>query len=215
MMFALAASTSSALPSRARTTFSQPSFFAPNNRNARDSQPQPQPQPPPSPYKPQPSYDEPASYAFEWRVQDDYSRNDFGHQENREDKLTTGSYYVALPDGRTQKVTYTVDGYGGYQAEVTYEGEAQYPDEPPKSYPKPSPPAYPAPAPPAPAPSYPSPAPPAPAPTYPSAPAPSYRYCTTVHTLRNFCKPHKFGIRNCIWFCANVEFEVIQMRYNK
>merc|ERR1712088_1003811 len=55
-------------------------------------------------------------------VLDTYTGNDFGHQEERNDKLTTGSYHVALPDGRVQTVTYTVDGYGGYAAEVTYAG---------------------------------------------------------------------------------------------
>ena len=125
------------------------------------------PAPAPAPYK-EPAY-APAQYAFDWAVNDEYSGNNYGQQEERNGDQTSGSYYVALPDGRTQKVTYSVDAYGGYQAEVTYEGEAQYP---PAAAPAPYK-AAPAPAP-APAPYKPAPAP-APAPA-PYKPATYYKY---------------------------------------
>ncbi|XP_037802478.1 pro-resilin-like [Penaeus monodon] len=67
-----------------------------------------------------------AKYDFRWAVKDDYSGNDFGHQESRDGDRTQGSYYVQLPDGRLQKVTYYVDGDSGYVADVSYEGEARY-----------------------------------------------------------------------------------------
>ena len=67
-----------------------------------------------------------AKYNFNWAVSDDSSSNEFGHQEARDGEDTQGSYYVQLPDGRLQKVTYYVDGDSGYVAEVSYEGEAQY-----------------------------------------------------------------------------------------
>ncbi|XP_076061318.1 uncharacterized protein LOC143037090 [Oratosquilla oratoria] len=70
----------------------------------------------------------PAKYDFTYAVKDDDSGNDFGHQEARDGDRTDGSYYVQLPDGRLQKVVYYVDGDSGYVAEVTYEGEAHYPE---------------------------------------------------------------------------------------
>ena len=56
----------------------------------------------------------------------------------------TGSYSVNLPDGRIQTVTYTadVDGYGGYVADVKYEGQAVFPEV--KPYKHPAAPKYPA-----------------------------------------------------------------------
>ena len=45
---------------------------------------------------------------------------------------------MALPDGRLQKVTYSVNGDGGYVAEVSYEGEATYPEVKPYSQPAPA-----------------------------------------------------------------------------
>ncbi|CAL4133733.1 unnamed protein product [Meganyctiphanes norvegica] len=87
-----------------------------------------------------PSYgssEEAAKYDFDWSVKDQYSGNDFGQQEQRDGDYTSGSYYVQLPDGRLQTVTYTVQGDSGFIADVSYQGEAQYPEpqqyQPPKS----------------------------------------------------------------------------------
>merc|ERR1719208_139743 len=104
------------------------------------------PAPAPVAYKPAPTYkatssyvepsyaDVPALYTWEYAVKDDYSSNDFGAKESRDGYLTNGKYYVALPDGRLQTVTYTVDGGNGYVPVVEYNGEAQYPDAPAPSY---------------------------------------------------------------------------------
>ena len=73
------------------------------------------------------SYSEDAKYDFDWKVDED--DNQFGHQESRDGDNTQGSYYVDLPDGRRQTVTYYVDGDSGYVAEVSYSGDAQYPEE--------------------------------------------------------------------------------------
>ena len=68
-------------------------------------------------------------YSYGYDVKDDYHYTDFGHQENGDGKGNVdGSYRVALPDGRTQIVTYKVNDYSGYVAEVKYEGEAKHPE---------------------------------------------------------------------------------------
>ena len=54
-------------------------------------------------------------YQFHYAVNDQYSGNDFGHQESSDGNVVTGKYYVQLPDGRRQVVTYTADHENGYQ----------------------------------------------------------------------------------------------------
>ena len=98
----------------------------------------PNPENRPSSYSSVPSYSNvPASYTYDWAVKDDYSNNNYGQNESRDGDKTNGSYYVLLPDGRIQTVTYSVDGYGGYVADITYSGDAKYP-EPQKYKPTPS-----------------------------------------------------------------------------
>ena len=71
----------------------------------------------------------PKPYAYEYGVEDSYSGAAFGAAETSDAKVVTGNYRVALPDGRTQIVTYNVeDGYSGYVADVRYEGQATYPE---------------------------------------------------------------------------------------
>ncbi|XP_063598141.1 cuticle protein 18.6-like [Penaeus indicus] len=116
----------------------------------------PRPDSPPVYGAPPPTYKQPGMpFDFAYAVQDDYSGNNYAHQETSDGHVTSGSYSVALPDGRTEIVEFTADHDNGYVANVAYEGEA--------SYPAPAPSYHPAPSYPAPAPSYPAPPPP---PTY-------------------------------------------------
>jgi len=75
---------------------------------------------PSDPYgPPPPAYpDTPAQYQFEYGVKDDYSGNDFGHNEGRNGYDTTGSYQVLLPDGSIQTVEYSVSKDSGFVANV-------------------------------------------------------------------------------------------------
>ena len=93
--------------------------------------------PPPPAYKPAPApaYKEPSypaqPYTYAYAVKDDYSGANFNAQESADGKVVTGSYQVALPDGRIQTVTYTADHYNGYVADVKYEGVPVYPEAKP------------------------------------------------------------------------------------
>merc|ERR1712203_1041810 len=88
-----------------------------------------------------PVYEEgPAVYEYGYAVNDDYAHTNFQANEHRDGYATNGEYRVALPDGRTQIVTYNVaDAYGGYVADVKYEGVAQYPEVKPYHPAKPAP----------------------------------------------------------------------------
>merc|ERR1712080_482354 len=92
---------------------------------------------PPAPYHPAPEVypDAAPAYSYQYGVADDYSKAAFSQQESRDGYATSGEYRVNLPDGRVQIVTYSVaDAYGGYVADVKYEGEAQYPEYKPAPY---------------------------------------------------------------------------------
>ena len=71
--------------------------------------------------------EEVSPYSFTYAVADDYSKAAFNAEETSDGASNVeGSYSVALPDGRTQHVTYHSNGYDGYVADVTYDGYAQY-----------------------------------------------------------------------------------------
>ena len=72
-------------------------------------------------------HQQPAAYAYQYGVSDDYSGANFGQEEKRNGYSTYGSYRVNLPDGRVQHVDYRVaDAYSGYVADVSYEGVPTY-----------------------------------------------------------------------------------------
>merc|ERR1712001_772056 len=78
--------------------------------------------------------DLPPVYNYQYGVNDQgYSNSVFSQSEQRDGANAGGEYRVNLPDGRVQIVTYTA-GPEGYNAAVTYEGEAQYPPEPAPGY---------------------------------------------------------------------------------
>lgn len=76
-------------------------------------------------YGPAPIYaDVPPAYNYGYAVNDAYSGVNIAADENRNGYTTNGEYRVALPDGRTQIVTYNVlDAQSGYVADVRYEGQ--------------------------------------------------------------------------------------------
>merc|ERR1712051_1183571 len=94
---------------------------------------------------PAPAYpaEPPQPYSYQYGVKDEYSGANFGASESSDTKVVSGSYTVALPDGRIQTVKYTADDYAGYVADVTYEGQAVYPEVKPYKPPSPGP-KYPA-----------------------------------------------------------------------
>ena len=64
---------------------------------------------------------EAAQYQYQWEVSDPEGNNFYGHGERRDGLFTSGSYFVLLPDGRRQRVDYTVNGDEGFVATVTYD----------------------------------------------------------------------------------------------
>merc|ERR1711936_1530218 len=74
----------------------------------------------------------PEPYTYTYGVADDYSKANFNAAETSDaNGVVSGSYSVALPDGRIQHVKYTADHVNGYVAEVTYEGTPVYPEAKP------------------------------------------------------------------------------------
>merc|ERR1712180_576511 len=88
---------------------------------------------PPAPYKEEKLPPQP--FAYEYGVNDDYSKANFKKTETQNaDGVVQGSFVIALPDGRIQTTTYTADHVNGFVADVTYEGTPVYPPEPAGGY---------------------------------------------------------------------------------
>ena len=99
---------------------------------------------PPAPYHAPVEKLAPQPFAYEYGVNDDYSKANFKKTESQDaNGNVAGSFVIALPDGRIQTTTYTADHTNGFVADVTYEGTPVYPPEPAGGYGHPAPkPAY-------------------------------------------------------------------------
>ena len=104
----------------------------------------------PPPYHPAPKHHDPYKipprpFAYAYGVSDEYAGTNFDKKETQDEYgVVTGEYRVALPDGRTQIVTYHADHENGFTADVKYEGAAHYGPAaphhaPPKYHPAPHP----------------------------------------------------------------------------
>ena len=77
----------------------------------------------------------PQPFAYEYGVNDDYSKVNFKKTESQDASGNVqGSFVIALPDGRIQTITYTADHVNGFVADVSYQGEPVYPPEPKEGY---------------------------------------------------------------------------------
>merc|ERR1711974_315403 len=56
--------------------------------------------------------------SFQWELADGESAIYSGHGEKKEGGITSGSYFVVQPDGRTRRVDYTVGEDTGFVANV-------------------------------------------------------------------------------------------------
>merc|ERR1719317_1078649 len=71
---------------------------------------------------------QPSPYHYEYKVHDPKDYLDFGAEEEGDGKGDVhGQYHVQLPDGRLQHVSYHVDDYNGFIADVSYDGHAEHP----------------------------------------------------------------------------------------
>merc|ERR1712072_379907 len=60
----------------------------------------------------------PQPFAYEYGVADDYSKANFKKTESQDGNgVVTGSFVIALPDGRIQTTTYTADHHNGFVAD--------------------------------------------------------------------------------------------------
>ena len=66
-----------------------------------------------------PYADEVPVYQYTYAVKDDYSFSNFNAHEERDGYNAAGGYQVALPDGRTQIVTYTATKVSSILADMT------------------------------------------------------------------------------------------------
>ena len=83
---------------------------------------------PADPYHPDPYKIPPRPFAYAYGVADEYAGTNFDKKETQDEHgVVQGEYRVALPDGRTQIVTYHADHQNGFIADVKYEGKPHYP----------------------------------------------------------------------------------------